>query len=441
MSRSRARCGLASLLLLATMGGGGARAAKPSLAQSIAEAAPGATVYVAPGVHHGSLQITRPLTLVGRPGAVIDGDGKGDIIRITASHVTVRGLVLENSGASLTRENAGIFVDKQAADVTLANNSLRHVLFGIYLDGSAGTQVLHNRIRGMTELRVPDRGDAIHLWNDTGVLVKDNDVGGTRDGIYIYVSPHNRIIGNTIHDVRYGVHYMYSNHDILAGNISYHNTAGYALMMSDHIKVLDNRAFADQQYGLLLNYVTYSDVVGNHIRDIHGQKGAGGGLILGAGGKGIFVYDSEHDRFHRNRIADCRIGVHVTAGSDDDRFYGNVFLNNRIQVKYVQNTRSEWSWRGVGNYWSDYRGWDLNGDGFGDVPYRPNSGVDVLLWKYPTASLLMSSPAVLALRYVQRAFPVFTPPGVQDSHPLMRPPRIPPVSRAPQERIANAERN
>ena len=63
---------------------------------------------------------------------------------------------------------------------------------------------------------------------------------------------------------------------------------------------------------------------------------------------------------------------------------------------------------------------DLDADGVGDIPFRPNDGVDVLLWKYPSARNLMSSPSVLLLRYVQRAFPVFTPPSVQDSHPLMK---------------------
>ena len=415
-----------------------AAALPPSLAAEVAAAQPGATITVPAGIYRGGILIARPLTLIGRPGAVIDAGGKGDVIRIAASHVTVRGFVLKNSGTSLTDENAGIFVDKKAVDVTVADNDLKHVLFGIYLDGPAGTRVLHNRIRGITALRVPDRGDGIHLWDDTGVLVEGNDVGDTRDGIYIYVSPHNRIIDNRMHDVRYGVHYMYSNHDLLAGNISYHNTAGYALMMSDHVRVYDNLAYEDVEYGMLMNYVTYSELVGNRIWAIHGQEGTGGALVLGAGGKGVFVYDSEYDRLRDNRISDCWIGIHVTAGSDDDIFTDNSFVANRVQVKYVQNATQEWSWRGVGNYWSDYRGWDLNGDGIGDVPYRPNDGVDVLLWNYPSASLLMSSPAVLILRYVQRAFPVFSPPGVQDSHPLMHPPAMPPIL---QRRFVDASRN
>ena len=75
-----------------------------------------------------------------------------------------------------------------------------------------------------------------------------------------------------------------------------------------------------------------------------------------------------------------------------------------------------------GNYWSNYRGWDMDGDGKGDVPFEPNDGIDKLFWKYPEAKFLMDSPAVLLLRWVQEQFPVLKAPGVKDSYPLMKPP-------------------
>jgi len=396
-----------------------APAGSSPLARRVQAAEPGAVVQVMPGVHRTHLRIDKPLTLVGHKGAVIDGNGDGDVIRVAAPHVSIRGLTIRHSGSDLTAMNAGIFVEQQADDVDIADNVLDKVLFGVYLDGPARVRVVGNRIRGMTELRSQDRGDGIHLWNDRHVEVSGNDISGTRDGIYIYISPHNRIVNNTIHDVRYGVHYMYSNHDRLAGNVTTRTVAGYALMQSRNLTVLNNRSEQDSRYGILLNYVTYSEFTGNRVEGVTGEKGAGGQVIPGGEGKGLFVYNSEFNRFIGNRIADCPIGIHVTAGSDHNRFSQNAFVHNRVQVKYVQNFKEEWSWNGAGNYWSDYLGWDLDGDGKGDTPYRPNDGVDVLLWKYPQARLLMSSPAVLALRYVQRAFPVFTPPSVQDSHPLM----------------------
>lgn len=407
-------------LLLVLLATAPAHAQRP-LAEVIAAAPPGATVTVPAGVHAvRGLRLDKPITLVGEPEAVLDAGGSGDVLRISAPDVTVRGLTLRHGGTDLTAENAGIFVEKTAHGATLDHNRIEGTLFGIYLDGPANVRVTRNAIRGMHALRVADRGDGIHLWNDTGCTIEGNDIAGSRDGIYVYVSPNNSIVRNVVHEVRYGVHYMYSNHNELAGNVSRGNVAGFALMSSDHLRVTGNLAEDDASYGFLLNYISSSEFTGNEARRITGLHDDAGATIEGAEGKGMFVYLSQFNDFHDNLIADSGIGIHVTAGSEHNRLWANRFLGNRVQVKYVQNLAQEWSVDGRGNYWGDYLGWDLNGDGIGDIPFRPNDGVDVLLWKYPSARSLMSSPAVLLLRYVQRAFPVFTPPSVQDSHPLMR---------------------
>ena len=39
-----------------------------------------------------------------------------------------------------------------------------------------------------------------------------------------------------------------------------------------------------------------------------------------------------------------------------------------------------------------------------------------------TTDVRRHSPSIEVLRWVQRAFPVIKSPGVQDSHPLMKPP-------------------
>ncbi|TAN07618.1 MAG: nitrous oxide reductase family maturation protein NosD [Rhodanobacteraceae bacterium] len=395
-----------------------------SLQQAIAGAAAGATIDVPPGVHHVHLTLAKPITLAGQPGAVLDGGGTGTVLRILASHVAVRGLTIRHSGADLTTEDSGIYVAPKVEDVTLVHNRLEDVLFGVYLDGPSRVLVKDNTIIGMRQLRSPNRGDGIHLWNDTRCVISGNDVSHTRDGIYVYVSPGNLIEGNTIHDVRYGVHYMYSQPDTLRGNVSFHNVAGFALMASNHLTVTDNRAYDNASYGMLLNYVNYSLVKGNLIGDTKGQFRPDGQVVPGAAGKAIFVYLSNGNVFTQNLIADSRIGIHITAGSVDNRVYDNAFVRNRTQVFYVQNVEEDWSWKGRGNYWSDYDGWNFNGDGIGVVPYRPNDGVDVLMWKYPDAKLLLSSPAILLMRYVQRAFPVFAPGGLVDNHPLMQLPAV-----------------
>ncbi|WP_297912009.1 nitrous oxide reductase family maturation protein NosD [Thiomonas sp.] len=414
---------IAALVALAGCFGATAHAGADPLLREIAAAKSGATVRVPVGIHHVHLVLGRPITLQGVPGAVLDGDGSGDVVRIASPDVVVRDLAIRHSGRSLTAMNAGVFIEGKASGALVEHDRISDSLFGVYIDGASRVKVLGNVVRGVASLRVADRGDGIHLWNDHDCLIQGNDVGPARDGIYFYVSPGNVFAGNRIHDVRYGMHDMYSNHVVIVGNRSYRNVAGYALMSSEYLDIRNNVAVDDSSYGFLLNYVTYSRFTGNRIADVVDRDDADSGIGAGMEGKGIFVYNSEFNRFQANDIADSTIGIHITAGSDHNEVFGNAFVGNRTQVKYDEFTALEWSHGERGNYWSNYLGWDMNGDGIGDVAYRPNSGVDVLLWKYPGARLLMSSPATLLLRYVQRAFPVFTPPGITDHFPLMREPR------------------
>ncbi len=44
-----------------------------------------------------------------------------------------------------------------------------------------------------------------------------------------------------------------------------------------------------------------------------------------------------------------------------------------------------------------------------------------MIWQYPEAKVLLDSPAVLLLRWVQKQFPILKPGGVKDSYPLLSP--------------------
>ncbi|MCO6412532.1 MAG: nitrous oxide reductase family maturation protein NosD [Thiogranum sp.] len=398
---------------------------RTSLQTRIMQARDGDTVRVEPGIHRGNFVIEAGIRLLGERGAVLDGRGQGDVLRIRAPGVLVQGLEIRNSGHDLTAMNAGIFVEPEARDIEIRDNFLTGNAFGIWLDACAGPTVSGNRIQGEAARRSQDRGNGIHLYAVTGGLIAGNEIWETRDGIYIDTSQDNRLQDNVLHDLRYGVHYMYSYNNEVTGNHSYRTRTGYALMQSRHLTVTGNRSEDDNNYGILLNYITYSTIAGNAVTGTkQGQAYVTGGAdILGAEGKALFIYNSAFNEITGNRLQGADIGVHLTAGSEDNRIYGNAFVGNRVQVKYVATRQQEWSEQGRGNYWSDYIGWDLDSDGVGDRPYEPNDAVDKLLWKYPIARVLMNSPAVETLRWVQQQFPVLRPQGVRDSYPLMHPAR------------------
>lgn len=390
----------------------------------IARAEAGDTIRFRPGRYAVNLDIGKRLILEGEAGAILDGGGAGDVIRVRAAAVVIRGLGIENSGHNLTQMNAGIFVERTADNVLIQANRFDNNGFGIWLDASRGSRVLENKIHGDPSRRSQDRGNGIHMYATAAALIHGNEVWQTRDGIYIDTSNHNVLRANVLHDLRYGIHYMYSHDNQVIANRTYNTRTGYALMQSRRLTVRDNVSEQDRNYGILMNFITHSTLAGNRVTVV--KAGAayatGGSDIMGAEGKAIFIYNSQFNRIHGNLFANSDIGIHLTAGSEDNTVYGNTFRNNRVQVKYVANRPQEWSHDGRGNFWSDYLGWDLNADGVGDKQYEPNDAVDKLLWKYPMARILMNSPAVQTLRWVQERFPVLKPQGVRDSAPLMVPP-------------------
>jgi len=396
------------------------------LARVLAEAVDGDRLVLEPGHYRANLVIDKSIVLEGVPGAVLDGGGRSDVIRVRAPGVVVKGLQLQGGGHNLTEMNSVIFVESQAARVRIENNTMHSDAFGIWNDGSPNLTVIGNRIQGNVGVRSQDRGNGIHLFNTTGALVADNEVWETRDGIYIDTSNYNVLRGNHMHHLRYGIHYMYSYHNDVVNNLTNNTRTGYALMQSKYLTVTGNRSENDQNYGILMNFIVYSNITGNVITGVRPgtSRMNGGEAVQGAEGKAIFIYNSQFNQIKGNLFADSDIGIHLTAGSEDNTIYANAFIRNRTQVKYVATRFQEWSHGGRGNYWSDYRGYDVNGDGLGELPYEPNDGVDRVLWKYPMAKVLLHSPAVETLHWVQRQFPVLRPPGVTDSHPLIALPAI-----------------
>ena len=384
------------------------------LQAAILAAGPGDTLRLAAGLHRGAVRIDRPLTLEGAPGAVVDAGGKGQVIRVSAPDVTVRGLVVHGSGTSLADMDAGIFLDKAALRALVEDNLVEGDLIGIDAWGSKDAVIRNNRVAGRADLRRSERGNDIQLWNATGTVVEGNDLSAGRDGIFVNISRNIVFRGNRFRDVRFAIHYMYTNNSEVSGNVSVGNDVGYAIMYSDKLVIRDNVSDGDRDHGFLFNFANDSEISGNVVR---------------GGDKCVFIYNANKNRFHGNRFEGCAIGIHFTAGSERNVIDDNAFIGNRTQVMYVGTRSLDWSSAGRGNYWSDNPAFDLDGDGIADTAYRPNDVIDQVVWRYPQAKLLLNSPATQVVRWAQSQFPAIHPGGVIDSAPLMAPPDVPAAAR------------
>jgi len=386
-----------------------------SLARAIAVAAPGDTLRLGSGEFQGGATIDKPLTILGGPHTVIDGGEEGSVITVSAPDVVLRGLTIRNSGADLSTEDSGVFVDQSGDGVVVEGNRFVGNLIGIYLKGPEAALVKGNSVIGRRDLRMNERGNGVQLWNTPGSIVEGNDIRHGRDGIFVTTSRENKFRHNRFRDLRFAIHYMYTNDSELIGNRSQGNHVGYAVMYSHRLRVRGNISDGDRDHGFLFNYANKSRVEDN--------------LVRGGAEKCVFIYNANKNHFFENRFEGCGIGIHFTAGSERNAISGNAFVDNRTQVKYVGTRDVEWSVEESstrrGNYWSDNPAFDLNSDGLADRPYRPNGLVDQILWRQPLAKLLVNSPAVQVLRWAQSEFPGLRPGGVTDSAPLMLAPDTP----------------
>ncbi len=388
-----------------------------NLRQAIESATAGDVLRLGAGTHEGPVVLSKPLTLEGEAGAVVDGGGKGRTIEVTSPDVTLRNLTLRNSGIGDPMD-AGVFLEQSADRAVVEHDRLENNLVGVFVHGARDAVVRDNTIVGRIDLRLNERGNGVYVWNAPGVQVIGNDISGGRDGIFTNASRSDVFRDNRLHGVRFAIHYMYTNDSEVTGNISTGNHIGFAIMFSERLVIRDNVSEDDREHGLLFNYTNDAIIAGNVVR---------------RSDKCVFIYNANKNRFEKNWFEGCGVGIHFTAGSERNVMTGNAFVHNRSQVMYVGTRSLDWSEKGRGNYWSDDAGFDLNGDGIADTAYRPNDVIDKVQWSYPTAKLLMNSPAVQVIRWAQSQFPALHPGGVIDSAPLMQPPFVPRANVKPEE--------
>lgn len=379
-----------------------------SVGAAIRSAHPGDRVVLSRGTYQEpTIVIDRPLTLLGEPGAVIDGGKATHILRIESDDVTVRGLGFRNVAPSHVEDRAAIRAG-EVRNCVIADNTIDNAFFGIYLAGTSHCRVERNVLtaRRATE---DSSGNGIHLWTARDIDVADNRIDGHRDGIYLEFAHDSRVVNNaSTRNIRYGLHFMYSDDCRYERNVFRANGAGVAVMYTKRVLMKDNRfesSWGAAAYGLLLKEVYDATLEGNRF------SGNTTGLVA----DGATRLVARRNTFENNGWA-----VKILASTQDAGFTDNVFASNTFDVS--TNSRQSSS-HFAGNYWDEYRGYDLDRDGTGDVPHRPVRLFSMIVSNNEPALVLLRSPISTVLDAAERAFPTLTPETLADASPRMRRPR------------------
>jgi nitrous oxidase accessory protein len=374
---------------------------------ALARAPEGARIVVRAGTYREPpLVITRPLTLEGEAGAILDGGGTHTVLTVAADDVTVRGLTVRNTGPSQREERAGILV-REARGCVIERNRLEQTLFAIYLSKASDCVVRGNVVRGPGKRQMVS-GNGIHVWSSQRVQLVDNDVNGHRDGIYFEFVTRGRVEGNrSEHSARYGLHFMFSNDCLYQDNTFRDNGNGVAVMYSNRVEMVRNRFehnWGSAAYGLLLKDINDSRIEGNRF------VGNSVGLHLEGANRNTIL----SNLFRENGWA-----LKTLANAEGNLFERNTFEANAFDVG--TNSRANFS-RFRENYWDRYRGYDLDRNGVGDVPHAPVRLFALVVEQSPPTLILLRSLLVDLLDLAERVIPTLTPETLVDERPLMRRP-------------------
>ncbi len=375
-----------------------------TLTEAIRSAADGDRIVVRAGVYREPvIVVDKRLVIQGEGGPIFDGQGLHQVLTVTADSVTIRGLIVRGVGPSGTEDRAGIKV-LEAHGCDIEDNVLVDTYFGVYLSKTEGCVVRHNQIRGsgLTEVL---SGNGIHSWSSSRLFIEGNDITGHRDGIYFEFTSGARVANNQSHgNLRYGLHFMFSDSCDYTRNVFEENGAGVAVMYSRHITMHGNDFSQNRgsaAFGLLLKDISDSRIEGNRF--------AANSVGLHAEGTNrLEVIDNEFDE---NGWA-----VRVMADAVDNEFRGNRFRANSFDVATNSPNASTLF---AENYWDRYTGYDLDRDGFGDVPFAPVRLFALVVQQHPPAIILLKSPLAELLDAAERVLPVLTPQAMLDRRPRM----------------------
>lgn len=372
----------------------------------VAAARDGDTIVVHAGLYREPVvTIDKRIAIVGDGAPVLDGEGKHGLMLVTADDVTVRGVVLRNVGTSFVEDRAALKAT-HVRGCSIDHDRVENAFFGIYLADVTGCRVAENVIHGRGT-RETEAGNGVHLWRARRITIENNEVSGLRDGIYFEFVHDTDVRGNTsTHNLRYGLHFMYSDNCRYAANTFRENGSGVAVMYTKGVTMTANR-FEDNwgpaAYGLLLKEISDARLERNVFDHNTTALVADGANRVAAIG---------------NEFIDNGWAVRLEASTVDGRFERNNFIGNTFDL--ATNSRSP-STVFAGNYWDDYRGYDVDRDGTGDVPHRPVRLFSVIVERQPASLILLRSTFATLLDAAERVLPSLTPDALVDSAPAMKP--------------------
>jgi len=300
--------------------------------------------------------------------------------------------LVEQENISICSEDAGQVILIECKNISIKNLTLNNCSAGIIMNRCSECNILNNKIAGNLHailvresslctfygnlIRCNENGINIYRSHDT--LVLNNGFFKNEWGLSFGDGSNCSIINNIFDNTLYAITVAYTSKNTIANNYIEKSENAIAIGFEGRWNKILNNTIKNSDLGLLINgywnWIMNNTFCGNveGIQSLWGNTNLFKGNVFEKNKYAMDLIWCTSNEIVWNIFQNNNYSI--ISWGEKNKIHHNFFIDNLHRA--YDFYKNSWDDGREGNYWSDYRGFDINGDGIGELPYKIKIGLN-----------------------------------------------------------------